>query len=439
MRGPSINMKDLSIRNKSRMKYITNIKSSVFLNIFKIIFQFICSILLSRSVGAVGQGMVAYYFLVFDLIGTYGNFGITHATTYFYKAGKIPREQISSVNGTYLSINGGILSMLVLICFFTTSFFSAYSLPLVILGCLYFVSVYFYNLFHEIIVGDENISGMNVMIFICTALKFGIVVGAFLGNALTVEIYIIAQAASNILMAVLLGFKAKVRFTVWFDTPLLIEEFRFGMIVYLSALFGYLNYRIDQFMIKWMMTETDLGVYSIAVTISELAFFVPTCISAALSGKLYNSSLTEKRTVLCLTLKFSILACLLVILAGSLGAFLIPYVYGSEFVGSIIPTIILLLGTLFASIGKLIAPYYISIGKPVVHMIVAIVISVVNIILNLFTIPLWGIIGAALSSVGSYIVYGMIYIVLLRKKEAIPFKTMLFVGKQDIEHLKSMA
>ena len=69
--------------------------------------------------------------------------------TYFYKEKNYNKNHIASVNSTYLLLNGLVLSGIVLIVYKTSSVFESFSWTYILLGCVYFVSVYFYNLFHE--------------------------------------------------------------------------------------------------------------------------------------------------------------------------------------------------------------------------------------------------------------------------------------------------
>jgi len=420
------------------MKYLKNIKSNVFLNALKIIMQFMVSIMLSRSIGAQGQGLVSYFFLVFDLLGTYGNFGITHAITYFYKSKGYAREMLQKTNEICLVVIWALLFGSVLVLHIQTAFLNDYSIEVIIIGGVYFLSVFLYNLYHEINVGDEKIAEMNRPILVTTVIKFFIVLLLFIVKELSVTNYIVIQMVINVILVLIMRNKLPISRGVKTQFNLIISEIKFGIIVYFSAFFGYINYRVDQLMIKEMLSNELLGVYSVGVSIAELAFFVPTCIGVALSGALYNATKEEKLKTLCNTIKYSTLVSVVVVLIGCCGSLLIPYVYGEEFRGAVIPTVILLIGIIFSSIGKIVYPFYISTGRPMIHMFVALGIALVNIVLNGIFIPSMEIIGAALASFVSYVVYGLAYIFILKHTEGIKIAKMFRISKLDVMRIKEM-
>ena len=99
--------------------------------------------------------------------------------------------------------------------------------------------------------------------------------------------------------------------------------------------------------------------------------------------------------------------------------------------------IILLIGIVFASIGKVSPAYFYTKGKPSIHLIVAAVVLTINIALNFVLIPIMGINGAALASTVSYFFYGVIYILILGR-DGISVKQLLIIQKEDIRSIKQL-
>ena len=99
--------------------------------------------------------------------------------------------------------------------------------------------------------------------------------------------------------------------------------------------------------------------------------------------------------------------------------------------------VILLIGIIFASIGKVAPAYFYTKGRPNIHLIVAAIVLVINLLLNFVLIPTIGINGAALASTISYLFYGLIYVLML-KKDGISIKQLLIIQKDDLKNLKQI-
>ena len=54
--------------------YTKNISSGLIVRIIKIFFGFFTNILVARALGPEGKGYIAYYFLIFTTISSYGDF-----------------------------------------------------------------------------------------------------------------------------------------------------------------------------------------------------------------------------------------------------------------------------------------------------------------------------------------------------------------------------
>ena len=192
-------------------------------------------------------------------------------------------------------------------------------------------------------------------------------------------------------------------------------------------------------MIKQIVGISDLGIYTVAVTIAELLFLLPISIHSALIGRLYNLNDDDNgRALLANTLRLSLYLCAILMIIGMLGSLLIPLLYGDAFKGATLVTIILLPGVLFACIPKIASPWFFTSGRPKIHLVITLGSLLLNIILNSLLIPSIGISGAALASTISYFVYGAYYVVLLVKREGFPVRDLLCIHKDDVRVLKSL-
>jgi O-antigen/teichoic acid export membrane protein len=171
--------------------------------------------------------------------------------------------------------------------------------------------------------------------------------------------------------------------------------------------------RIDQVMIKHMLGNEEVGVYSVAVRFSDLWAFLPGTIGAAL----YPSILNARKSGTALYLKkmqqlFDVMlwVCIGVIIPATylLGDWAISSWYGPEYADAADVLKIYVISGIFAYTGTALYYWLLTENKQRYGLIRAIIGAVINVLLNWLFIPVWGIKGAAFATLiseffGSYI------------------------------------
>lgn len=400
------------------MSYKANIASNFFNQGLHLILGLLTSILVARALGSEGQGYIAYIILIFTLISNYGHLGLNNALMYFHKRQGVDSRHLYHVNFSFLLIIFTALCAIVLGGWKAGWFLQDYPLLMIAGGLVFVLAGFIYYNHYAWFISSERIresNRFNILVFLIKSLF--IIVFWFLGVLWTGSYFWITLAAM-VLNALLLQIRLKRGFRFVLDARLLKREFAYGSIVYLAAVFDYLHLRVDQLFIKNMMDISELGVYSMAVTLSELMLLIPLSINTALTGRLYNTDEDHVgRKVMAQTMKLSFYICLAVMIVGIPLCFAIPWFYGEDFRGAILPTIILLGGVVFASLARIASPFFFTSGRPMVIMRIALFCLLLNIVLNWLMIPAWGITGAAISSAISYFLYGLYFFIILIRKE----------------------
>lgn len=418
------------------MGYKANIASNLFNQILRLLLGALTSILVARALGPAGQGYVAYIILMFTLLGDNGHMGLNNAVMYFQKRGGGDRQILFHTNLTALGLILAAITALLLILRAGGMALANYSW-LYILGGILFVGGDFLLTNHQAwMVGDERIVEANRYILASFLLKSAALLLLWLFKALTPATFFLVSVLAMLLTAVLLHLRLRLRFRPLLDLNLLRSEFAYGSVIWLGAVFCFLHYRVDQFMIKRMLGISELGVYAIAVTLAELLFLIPLSINSALLGRLYNTDTPQAaRALLAKTLRLSLWICLLLALLGIPLSLLIPFFYGAAFAGAVLPTMVLLLGVVFASLATVASQYYFSLGKPLYHLIITGATLLLNIGLNFLLIPSRGITGAAIASSASYLAYGLSYIILLSRRDRFLLRELWLPSSADFRDL----
>ena len=189
-----------------------------------------------------------------------------------------------------------------------------------------------------------------------------------------------------------------------------LKSFRIDILKYLllkswpliaSSILVVLYMRLDQVMIMKMMGAESVGVYNVAVKIAESYIFVPTALATSLYP-LISKEFTKKNVRLYFDLIVSS-SLLFGIITLFCCYWVIPLLFGDAYVKANEILAVTIFSSIFAIIGGACTNIMIIINLSYMRLVRAVVGLVINFILNLMMIPMYGIIGAAFSSLISQV------------------------------------
>ena len=181
-------------------------------------------------------------------------------------------------------------------------------------------------------------------------------------------------------------------------------ELPFVAAIGVTNLVGLLNYRVGLLVVERTLGLAATGVYSIAVMVAELLWFVSSSLTQAVYGRIGTP---ERAAAAATTLRAVRLSAGALLLAAPmlwlLARGLIPWVLGPAYADSLWPLALLLPGmAVFGGASALSAYFTNHAGLPRVPAQVAALSLVVNAALALLLVPRMGMAGAALAATLSY-------------------------------------
>lgn len=422
------------------MSYKKNIASNFIVKIINIVISFIANIIIARVLGPTGQGYVAYFMVIFVTIAANADFGINQVAIHFINNPKYKKEEVYQINATFLSIVFVAISISVIILKNVSSVFADYNIALIFIGLIYILGSFIGNLCTHFYIVSENFIKLNKYQLLEKLVYLGGILVLWMFELLTVNTYLVVFVLSLLVRVFLSIRNMDLKYKFKFDKDFLRDEILFGLQAYFAVLFVYLNYKADQFMIKEMIGVSELGVYSIGVMLAELLFLIPNSAASVLLGRLYNidEASVELGRHTAVTIKYSLYIMSFMALFGYVLAPFVSVLYGRQYIGAVSIIRILVIGIIFASIGKIGSSYYYRKEKLMVYLAITAITLALNIIMNLFMIPVYGINGAAVASTISYTVYGILnvsYFVLVQK---IGLKDLFLINSNEAKYLKNI-
>ncbi|MDW8116784.1 MAG: flippase [Geminocystis sp.] len=200
----------------------------------------------------------------------------------------------------------------------------------------------------------------------------------------------------------------------------------------LSGIAVMIYMRIDQVMIKEMLGDREVGLYSAAVRISEIWYFIPMAIASSVfpkileykkaSEELYYKRLQE------LFYYMTWLSIAIVIFIMLSGKIVIETLFGADYIESYNVLVIHAWSGIFVSLGVASSGWYLAEGLVNMSFYRTALGCVVNIIFNLILIPKFLIIGAAISTLIGYASAGYLFDAFSHKtKKIFLLKTKSFL------------
>lgn len=195
----------------------------------------------------------------------------------------------------------------------------------------------------------------------------------------------------------------------------------------LSGVVIIIYMKIDQVMIKNLMTVTDVGYYAVAVKLCEAWYFVSITVSASLLPAIVNAKAINESLYLSRLQKlYDILAAIAIAIAIPVtifSDFIINILFGSQFQPAASVLSIYIWAALATFLGVASSQYLISENLTKLAFFRTLLGMIVNIVLNLILIPIYGINGAAVATLVSFSV--SVFAIYFDKKSRLQFFMMM--------------
>ncbi|MFI6604421.1 polysaccharide biosynthesis C-terminal domain-containing protein [Nonomuraea sp. NPDC050536] len=209
--------------------------------------------------------------------------------------------------------------------------------------------------------------------------------------------------------------------------PLIREICGYGLRGQVGGLLQLVNDRFDVALLAAVASPSVLGVYAVASKLADL-LRMP---GLALTYVLYPSFARDpegaaKRTAGFMARAFvasAIAAVPLVLLSGPV----LPPVFGAEFAAAVLPSQIMIGGTVVCSVAGLVTAYLMGIGRPGANSISIVAGVVMTVGLNLLLVPRLGAVGAAIAAASANVATTatlLAFFVAVRGRKPLPAEVM---------------
>ena len=211
------------------------------------------------------------------------------------------------------------------------------------------------------------------------------------------------------------------------------EALGYGVRDYPGVVADFTTLRMDQLLLGGMASSTAIGLYFVAVRLSEITALMASSVADALMPEVAASHADRAERLLGRGLRLTLYTHLLVLVPLWISAPLVlRYLYGDSFLAATATMRILLLASVVLSISGIIISGLRGFGHPGLSTIARLASAVVTVVSLLLLLPRLGIVGAALASLLGYGVTMLIAAFWLVRKRDLKIWGYLRPRREDI-------
>src|SRR5690606_22285896 len=316
----------------------------------------------------------------------------------------------------------------------------AFSLSMILIAAAIIPTTLSVNAFRGYFLGKQEIKRFNKSTWMERILYVGLLAALYFTNNLSVTTAVIATTTAAIFNVSQVWFYVKKvnESPLTLKMPIVWDMLKVGF-VYAFALFLIIaNYKIDILLLGLLSTPEEVGYYAVSVQVAELMWQLPGAIMLVLMSRSANNkdqsgAWSEKVAMVCrVMILITIMSAIVLAIAVYCGMAL---VFGQEYFPAISITLILLLSTIFMVPFKSLNADLAGEGRPKFSIIAMSPSVILNIGLNFLLIPKYGALGAAVSTVFSYMLCGILISIIYSHIKSVPLSDLIFLKRRDIHVL----
>jgi len=204
--------------------------------------------------------------------------------------------------------------------------------------------------------------------------------------------------------------------TSWVATVVRAKSlFRDSWPLIFSGLVSMVYLRIDQVMLSQMVGDKELGIYSAAVKLAELWYFLPMIVNSAAPHIIEAKAVSEEMFYDRLQRLYNVMAFMgyaVAIPTTFLGGWVVRLLYGEAYSAAGPMLVVLIWSVMFVMLGVARSVFLTTMNWGKVHLYTSVIGAIINVALNLILIPKYGGMGAVIASCISYwaVVHGACFL-----------------------------
>jgi len=397
----------INFGSESFKKYFANTSWLLFEKIARLVLNFFVTVAVIRYLEPNEFGIYSYAISFYGLFVAFISLGMESISIRELVKSPDKRDEILG-SVFYSQLLGAVLaiSLIALTLFITNEDVSTSVLILIISASSFFQTFNVIDYYYRSKVNAKySVYVLSTSVILVALIKFALI---FIKAPLL--FFLIAYACEFLFNAIgytIIYHSQKLKISVWkFDKNLALTLLKDSWPLILSGVVVSIYVKVDQVLIKNMLTSRDVGIYAAAVRLSESWYFIPIAISNALFPAIVNAkSISSELYLSRLQKLYDLLAWIAIgisIPVSFLSVEIIQVLYGSKYLASAPILTIYIWAGVSVFLGVASSQYLVTENFTKISFLRTLLGMIANVVLNLIFIPKFGIIGSAYATLISY-------------------------------------
>ncbi len=217
----------------------------------------------------------------------------------------------------------------------------------------------------------------------------------------------------------------------------LLPALTYGAKASASNVIAVLNYRLDQFLLNFILGPAAVGIYVLAANIAEKLWLVTHNTTKVLFPRMATPDADPAHVADTACRVAAVILPILIVASAAVAALaeLVPFVYRDDFAGAIPVIRWLLPGITALAFAKIFSNYLAATGHPGLNTVAGVVGILVNLAANLLLIPRFGPVGAAGATTISYCTMALAFYVFFLIVTGVTWTSPFVIRRRDLNFL----
>ena len=414
-----------------------NIIQNLGANLLITLLGLVGSIILARWLGPSQRGVFAAIILIPTIVQYFINFGLSSTTIYFAAQANSNKSAIWSS----LIVISLIQSLIgIVIGYFVINFYlQKHGAGIIHLGHLYLLTVPLglFSMYATYML--QGASHFKVTNLLKCIVPIGYCVGIIwlkfqqyltIDNLVYVQLFI--QFSYLIIALFLLHRIILTQFIFKIEYNFIYQMLNYSVKIWFGDISQLANSRIDQFLIGGILSNKDLGIYTIALSVAKFTNVVADAVTTIMLPSVTSKNLFQEKVTETLNFykKYWIFSIFFHLIYAFSLPILLPFVFGSAYSEAIIICQVLVMGSFFINAKTVLGGGVFGMGFPEIMSYVEVIGLVISLIFSVLMINLYGLIGVAIAIALSYICQ-FIGLIFLMNNKGITYKNLLYTSRNE--------
>ena len=383
------------------------------------IISFVSSIVMARALGVEGRGYFVMAILLPNILFSFSDFGFSDATTKFVASKKWLASTVFVTNTIVIFIRLIVIGILgaIIIHFYSETFFPGIPKQYLYLGLLQVVGLVIQSMILPIFLGLGQGIRYGLILVFSSAFSLLILTGGWFTIGLTVTLALAFTIGSSAIIAVYIYFSVLQHIGEVGNgsRKYLKESLQFGSGIYVSIVSSFANEKLVLLILNLFGGVVFVSLYAMAQALTEKIYMLSDAVGTMLMPKVADDP--EHNSYMLTPIVFKITVIITIMVSGVLmisADWLVTFIYGSEFSGSIEIMKILLVAVIFSSGWRILWQDLNARGFTKQTAIINVSLTIISLTLAAILLPLIGLKGAAWGSIFAYIfalIFGILFFV----------------------------